>query len=234
MKIKVRNDNVEISGYVNIPERVSKKLTEHGNTFYEKISEGAFSEAISRNNNIKLLLNHKMDRELANTNNSLKLYEDNVGLFASARVYDKEVVEKARSGNLVGWSFGFSALKENSDNNYQNYPLRCVECLNLYEVSVLDSNHIPAYNSMSLQVREFGNNTMEIRAYKDLKVEVDEDEEDDITDKEDDINEKDDINEQGDVDEEDVDEDDDKENKKRSFDNSKFLNKINTFMEARK
>lgn len=228
MKIKIRNDNVEISGYVNIPERVSKKLTENGSTFYEKISEGAFSEAISRNNNIKLLLNHKVDRELANTNNSLKLYEDSVGLFASARVYDKEVVEKARSGNLVGWSFGFSALKENSDNNYQNYPLRCVECLNLYEVSVLDSNHIPAYNSMSLEVRNIGNSTMEIRAYKDLKVEVD-DEEDEITD-----NEEDDVNEKEDIDKDDIDEDDDKENKKRSFDNSKFLTKINTFMKERK
>lgn len=171
MKIRVYPDKVKISGYVNVCERISKKLCEQGQEFYEKIREGAFSEAISRNNNIKLLLNHDYNKELANTSSDLTLYEDSIGLYAEAEVRDLEVIEKAQNGQLHGWSFGFVPLKENKEALYRELPLRSVEYLNLYEVSILDNEHIPAYNSMSLNVRDNSNEKLEIRSFKDFKVE---------------------------------------------------------------
>ena len=163
MKVRVFKDNAEISGYVNIPERISKRIFENGQEFYEKISEGVFRDAINRNDNIKLLLNHDTTRVLGTTKDELFLIEDDVGLFARCKIFDLDVVKKAKSGELVGWSFGFSPLKENTNENYSDYPLRTIDSLNLYEVSILDNNHTPAYNAMSLNVRNMGVGNIEVR-----------------------------------------------------------------------
>lgn len=172
MEIRVYNDRVDISGYVNAVERISKKIRERGDTFYEKIKEGAFGDAIRRNSDVKLLFNHKHNRVLASTCDNLTLFEDSIGLFARATVTDSEVVEKAKSNKLVGWSFGFSPLKVDDSYEYDGEKLRSVECLNLYEVSILDDEHIPAYNSMSLDVRDMGVEPLEIRNFNDLSVEL--------------------------------------------------------------
>lgn len=172
MKVRVLDDNnALISGYVNVCERVSKQLFENGVTFFEKVKEGAFSEAISRNNNIKLLFNHDKSRELGCSSSNLRIFEDSIGLFAEAVVSDPEVVLKARNNGLSGWSFGFLPLKESVKESYSDdIPLRTVECLNLYEVSILDKEHIPAYNSMSLSVRGIGSEALQVRSFKDIEV----------------------------------------------------------------
>lgn len=60
-----------------------------------------------------MLLNHDNSRELGSTRDgNLELHEDNIGLRAIATITDADVIEKARKGELRGWSFGFFA---NSD-----------------------------------------------------------------------------------------------------------------------
>lgn len=174
MKVRVLDNKAIISGYVNVAERISKRLKENGTEFYEKVKEGAFGDAVRRNNNIKILLNHDYQRELGNTTSNLTVYEDSIGLYAEAEVTDEEVVQKARNNELSGWSFGFVPLKENINETYSDIPLRTVESLNLYEVSILDNNHIPAYNSMSLNVRDVTHEPIEIRNYENLNITVDE------------------------------------------------------------
>lgn len=174
MKVRVLDNKAIISGYVNVAERISKRLKENGTEFYEKVKEGAFGDAVRRNNNIKILLNHDYQRELGNTTSNLTVYEDSIGLYAEAEVTDEEVVQKARNNELSGWSFGFVPLKENINETYSDIPLRTVESLNLYEVSILDNNHIPAYNSMSLNVRDVAHEPIEIRSYENLNITVDE------------------------------------------------------------
>lgn len=174
MKIRVLDNKAIISGYVNVAERISKRLKENGTEFYEKVKEGAFGDAVRRNNNIKILLNHDYQRELGNTTSNLTVYEDSIGLYAEAEVTDEEVVQKARNNELSGWSFGFVPLKEHINETYSDIPLRTVESLNLYEVSILDNNHIPAYNSMSLNVRDVAHEPIEIRSYENLNITVDE------------------------------------------------------------
>ena len=50
------------------------------------------------------------------------------------------MVKKAKNGDLVGWSFGFS------DVDVENgMPTRAIKDLDLYEVSILDRQKTPAY-----------------------------------------------------------------------------------------
>lgn len=153
MKINIRGDHVEIEGYVNSIERKSKILVSRIGQFVERICKGAFKKAIERNDNIRLLLNHSWDRDLGGTKDgNLTLTEDNIGLHAIATISDKEVVEKARNGSLVGWSFGFKD-REVENSVEKGIPTRDVKDLDLFEVSILDRTKTPAYEGTLLSVR---------------------------------------------------------------------------------
>lgn len=165
MKIRVRNDTVTIEGYVNAVERDSKPLWSRMGQFIEKIKAGAFKRAIERNSNVRLLLNHREDRDLGGTaDGNLKLREDNIGLYARAVVSDKEVADKARNGELVGWSFGFydrpdGVIKRMIDGVLH----RDVSDMELEEVSILDNRKSPAYVGTSVNVRD-GVERLQLRA----------------------------------------------------------------------
>jgi HK97 family phage prohead protease len=158
MKISIREDKVTIEGYVNAVERNSKPLTERGVTFIERIGAGAFKRAIARAKDIRILLNHKKDRDLGGlSDGNLELEEDNIGLKARAEITDPEVIEDARKGNLVGWSFGFvdddvTQLRDEESG----LPLRKVNDLVLYEVSLLNRSKSPAYVGTLVNVRDDG------------------------------------------------------------------------------
>lgn len=153
MKINIRGDHVEIEGYVNSIERKSKPLMSRIGQFVERICKGAFKKAIERNDNIRLLLNHNWDRDLGGTKDgNLTLTEDNIGLHARATITDKDVVEKARNGSLVGWSFGFKD-REVENSVEKGIPTRDVKDLDLFEVSILDRTKTPAYEGTLLSVR---------------------------------------------------------------------------------
>ena len=156
MKVSVRNDSVEIEGYVNAVERASKPLQSRIGRFIERICKGAFSKALKRNDDVLLLLNHDPARVLGSTKQgNLELEEDNIGLHARATITDKEVVDKARHGDLVGWSFGFTDLDVETGVDEENHlPLRKVRDLNLGEVSILDRTRSPAYDGTLVTVRE--------------------------------------------------------------------------------
>ena len=153
MKVLIRADSVEIDGYVNAVERRSKPLRSRIGQFMERICKGAFKKAIERNDNIRLLLNHDWDRDLGGTKEgTLELTEDNIGLHARAKITDKEVVKKARNGDLVGWSFGFK--DRDVDQHEENgMPTRDVKDMDLFEVSILDRTRTPAYDGTLVSVR---------------------------------------------------------------------------------
>lgn len=160
MKIYLREDKVTIEGYVNAVERNSKPLTERGVTFIERIGAGAFKRAIERAKDIRILLNHRKDRDLGGlSDGNLELEEDNIGLKARAEITDPEVIEDARKGNLVGWSFGFAdipeAVKQLRDDE-SGLPLRKVRDLDLFEVSLLNRTKSPAYVGTLVNVRDDG------------------------------------------------------------------------------
>ena len=154
MKIIIRADHVHIEGYVNAVERLSKPITERLGTFRERVKAGTFSKALKRAEDIRILSNHKWEKDLGGIKDgNLHLEEDAIGLRASTDIYDAEVIEDAKAGNLVGWSFGFYPL-ESRDTSEDGMPIKELIDIDLKEVSLLNRKHVPAYDGTLVMVRD--------------------------------------------------------------------------------
>ena len=157
MEINIRSDSIEITGYVNAIERNSKPLISRIGRFVERVRKGAFANALKRNSDVLLLLNHDPSRVLGSQKQgNLELEEDNIGLHARAIVTDPEVIQSARNGDLVGWSFGFLDTADGVEmgiDDETNLPLRRLRDLDLREVSILDRTRIPAYDGTLVMAR---------------------------------------------------------------------------------
>jgi HK97 family phage prohead protease len=152
MRIELRSDAVILDGYVNVCLRESRILPSPKGRFVEEIMPRTFERALQKNDSIDLLFNHDRSRKLGSTKEgNLELREDNVGLRAIATVTDETVMDKARKGELRGWSFGFSVLKDSWRTREDGIQKRSVEEIELYEISVLDKT--PAYLATSIEAR---------------------------------------------------------------------------------
>ena len=120
----------------------------------EQIEPGAFARAVSRAENIDLLLDHDKNRKLGSTKEgNLELFEDNIGLRAVCTVTDKEVIQKAENGMLKGWSFGMLVNSDEKEERAENIPRRIVKDLDLTEVSIIDERMRPCYTGTSIEQR---------------------------------------------------------------------------------
>lgn len=152
MRIELRSDSVILDGYVNVCSRESRVLPSPRGQFVEEIMPRTFERALQKNDSVDLLFNHDQNRKLGSTKSGeLQLNEDNVGLRAIATISDEIVMDKARKGELRGWSFGFSVLKDTWKNREDGMQKRMVEEMDLYEISVLDKT--PAYIATSIEAR---------------------------------------------------------------------------------
>ena len=141
----------------------------------EVIEQRAFARAIAKAKNIKMLLDHRKDRVLAETENgTLKLKEDNVGLRAEAVVTDPEVIAGAKAGRLRGWSFNMLHPKDDVEQRAEGLPLRKIHDLDMEEVSLI-MEKVPIYSSTSVEIRA-GDETedVEIRGVEDTQDAVEE------------------------------------------------------------
>jgi HK97 family phage prohead protease len=153
MNIRITENAVEIDGYVNAVERLSKPLKDRLGEFVERIKVGAFKRALERTDDVRILLNHDWSRDLGGIKDgNLELHEDAIGLHARATITDKEVVEQAKRGELRGWSFGFTDRDvEKGEEN--GLTVRNVKDLDLYEVSLINRQRVPAYDGTLVAVR---------------------------------------------------------------------------------
>lgn len=196
MEVRIRNETVEVEGYVNAIERNSKPLMSRIGRFIERICKGAFGKALQRREDVYCLLNHDGSRVLARTvDGSLELREDNIGLHARATITDPDVVEKAKRGDLVGWSFGFEDVPggvENDIDGDTKLPLRKVRDLDLHEVSILDRTKTPAYDGTLVSVRDDGTEVYHGESFlDDVQIMAEEtDEEDDAEPEEEEVREQ--------------------------------------------
>lgn len=155
MRIEIRNDSVLLDGYVNAVERFSKPIPSIKGKFVEQIEARAFDRALDRAPNVDLLLNHDTNKKLGSTNDgNLQLFEDNIGLRAICTVTDPDVIEKAKRGELRGWSFGFYNLNDDWKTDESGLQRRTVKELDLFEVSIVDNTKNPAYSATSIEMRE--------------------------------------------------------------------------------
>ena len=177
MNIRVNKDSVEIDGYVNAVERLSKPLSDRLGKFVERIKCGAFKRALERADDVRILLNHDWTKDLGGTKDgNLELYEDAIGLHARATITDTDVVEQARNGELVGWSFGFTD-RDVEQGEENGITVRNVKDLNLYEVSLINRSRVPAYDGTLVAVRSaddsYSVNIANVTE-SDIKIRVDE------------------------------------------------------------
>ena len=154
-RIEIREQSVTIDGYVNAVERESKVLYDTRGQFIEKIRAGVFQRALEKAENVRVLLDHEPDRELADTKSGkARLVEDNIGLRATVEIDDPEVIQKAKENKLRGWSFGFLCNKEDRTTDEDGIEKRTVRDLDLLEVSIIDDRKSPAYLGTSIEVRD--------------------------------------------------------------------------------
>ena len=173
MRVEVRSNKVVIDGYVNAVERASKILYDTRGQFIERIRSGVFQKALERADNVRVLLDHEQDRELADTKSGkAKLYEDNIGLRAIVEIDDAEVIQKAKEHKLRGWSFGFLCNKEDRKTNEEGIEERIVRDLDLLEVSIIDDKKYPAYIGTSIEMRDDKVNVVEYRTDEFSEVDI--------------------------------------------------------------
>jgi uncharacterized protein len=152
MRIEIRANSVLLDGYVNAVGRESRVLPSPKGNFRETIVPKTFERALSKGGNVDLLFNHLKDRKLGSiAEGNLQLREDNIGLRAIATVTDVDVIEKAKSGELQGWSFGMHVERDTWKDGEDGVQRRMVEDIDLVEVSILDRT--PAYIATSIEAR---------------------------------------------------------------------------------
>ncbi len=151
MKIEIRENRAVLEGYVTAVGRDSRVLASPNGKFVEQVEPKTFERAISRGKAIELRFNH--GRVLGSTaDETLELREDAIGLRAKATISDPEVIEKARKGELRGWSFGFRKAKDRWEAWKDGIQRRYLEDFELSEVSLLDKT--PAYIGTSVEERD--------------------------------------------------------------------------------
>jgi len=170
MRIEIRGNQVLLDGYVNAVDRESRVLPSPRGRFIEKIKPKTFEKAIQKADDVELRFNHDKNRKLGSLKEgNLQLYEDNIGLRAIATVSDEEVIQKAKNGELRGWSFGFIAKKDKWEDGQDGIQRRILEDIDLLEVSILDKT--PAYIATSIEARGEENVITENRI-EDFKAEI--------------------------------------------------------------
>lgn len=113
---------------------------------------------------MRLFFNHQ--REIGSVKGGeLELREDSIGLFASAKITDTEVIAAAKRGELRGWSFGFSDAKSTWEDAGEKLKRRRLTDFNLSEVSILTKE--PAYVGTSVEMRGEAAEIHEFRAFED-------------------------------------------------------------------
>lgn len=172
MKVEIRNNSINLDGYVNVVNRESRVLPSVRGKFIEHIVPGAFKKALEQATDVKLLFNHSEHRQLGSIKQgNLSLNEDVIGLRAKCTVNDAEIVDKAKKRELRGWSFGFRVLKDDWSDGEDGIQRRAIQELQLNEVSILDRT--PAYIATSIEERADADEVVfESRGFDEITVEV--------------------------------------------------------------
>jgi len=148
---EIRNDadGIKVEGYA----AVFGEETDIGGMFREKITRGAFSEAIGRDD-VVFLINHE-GLPLARTRSgTLRLSEDDHGLKIETTLDAddpdvKSIAGKMKRGDLDKMSFAFYPEVQEWDES-GDVPVRTISKASLYDVSIVTS---PAYDGTEIALR---------------------------------------------------------------------------------
>lgn len=161
-----------LKGYAAVFNSESRDL----GGFTEVISKGAFARSLANRNaagqDIKALFNHEGNQIIGRTKNgSLTLREDDTGLYIEIippnTSLGRDVLAQVESGLIDKMSFGFSVTKDRWERSANKTPLRIIDEVELYEVSVVIE---PAYLDTEVAVRSLAaHDTLDM---KDAEIEA--------------------------------------------------------------
>jgi len=123
--------------------------------FIERIAPGAFKRSLRSRNEIKMFVNHNMDRVLGSTRaGTLRLTEDEKGLLVEADLPNttdgRDLSVLLERGDVSSMSFGFT-VPPKGDKWSEDGMERTLTQIRLHEVSVVTG--FPAYEATTASVR---------------------------------------------------------------------------------
>lgn len=141
-------------------------------TFKEQIAPGAFNRTLAEDD-IRCIFNHDWNYVLGrNKTGTLKLLEDKTGLYFENTLpetsFAKDLQVSLARGDINQCSFGFIVTQESWDYTDSDMPLRTIEEVKLFEISVCP---LPAYadTDVSLQRSFVGKDDLQkIKQQKEL------------------------------------------------------------------
>jgi hypothetical protein len=174
VELRIKNDDGKrkITGHAAVFNQLSVEMW----GFREKIAPGAFAKTILEDD-IRALFNHDPNFILGrNQANTLRLSEDNTGLYYEIEPSDTQVardlIANIEAGNITQNSFGFRVLPdgESWDEDINGTLIRTLTKVKLYDVSPVT---YPAYPQTDIALRsaaEVGEEGRQIMNY--MKKEV--------------------------------------------------------------
>lgn len=163
MKIEIRADGAHISGYVNVTEKRSRPVITPYGKVIEEIEPRAFERALERAGDVTVTVDHDRTHIYASTaDNTLTMYEDNIGLHADVCINDPDLIELAKQGKIKGWSFGMYNVKDSLEQRADDLPIRKIRELDLDHLTLV-VNKTPVYSATSVELRAEEEIEMEIR-----------------------------------------------------------------------
>jgi hypothetical protein len=159
-EIRALNEAVELRQEGDGPIRVAgyaavfNQETNIGGYFTETIAPGAFTSALDRGDDVVLLINHE-GLPLARTRSgTLKLTQDQRGLYIESELDPSDpdvraIVPKMKRGDLDKMSFAFIPTKQSWDERGE-IPKRMIEDLQLFDVAIVTT---PAYDGTEIGLR---------------------------------------------------------------------------------
>lgn len=166
MQIRKIDNKLHIEGYVNISDKASRVISENGVKFVERVEPRCFQRALSKADNVELLLNHNENIKLGSiSEGNISLKEDNIGLYIKADIDNTEAIRAYEEGGFNGFSYGFNTIKDDFRPWDNGVKLRTLRDINLIEVSLLDSKTTPAYYGTMVDVERRSEITKEVRNF---------------------------------------------------------------------
>lgn len=157
-EIKIREDENgtrTLTGYAVQWEKKSRVLG-YFRKFREQFKKGAFADSL-RNDDQRFLWSHDTSKVLGRTkNNTLRLYEDDIGLRFELDLPDTtlgdDTYKSIKRGDVDGVSFGFKKEEDDIHEPDDDMPLRTVKKAKLLEVSAVA---FPAYPDSQVSARGY-------------------------------------------------------------------------------
>ena len=146
---QAEDGTMRMAGYAAVFNEASLPLP-----FIEKIAPGAFSKTLQETPDVRLLANHEGLPMARTKNGTMRLYEDETGLYFEAELADtqeaRDLYTLVSRGDVDQMSFAFRVIRQNWSKDRTERTLT--------EVSLADGDvsivTYPAYTATSVEARE--------------------------------------------------------------------------------